>query len=70
MPFPTAEDEAAVERDYQDGQRRGVDGSPHFFTPDGSDFFCPSMEIDHDGDNLDVTFDAAGFAAFVDAAFA
>lgn len=57
VPLPAAEDEASVNWDYEDGQRRGVAGSPHFFTADGSAFFCPSMDIDHRGDELDVSFD-------------
>jgi predicted DsbA family dithiol-disulfide isomerase len=69
VPSPGVEDEAAVQRDYREGQQRGVDGSPHFFTSDGSDFFCPSMAIDHDGDDLDVRFDVDGLAEFLDAAF-
>lgn len=67
--LPSAEDEAVVDRDYLEGQSRGVVGSPHFFTPDGQDFFCPSMDIDRAGGKLDVSFDVPGFAAFVDAAF-
>lgn len=70
VPLPTSEDEASVMQDYQDGQRRGVAGSPHFFTPDGSDFFCPSLDIDRHGGKLDVSFDVEGLAAFVNAAFA
>lgn len=68
VPTPTAADEAAVRADYDEGKRRGVDGSPHFFTPDG-DFFCPSLDIDHDADGYDVTFDAAGFGHFVTTVF-
>ena len=37
--------EAFVRADWADGQRRAVVGSPHFFTPDGEGFFCPSLEI-------------------------
>lgn len=68
VPAPTAADEAAVQADYAEGRRRGVDGSPHFFTPDG-DFFCPSLDIAHDEDGYDVTFDGAGFQRFVTAVF-
>lgn len=69
VPSQTAEDRAAVVADHEDGRRRGVVGSPHFFTPEGPDFFCPSIDIEHRGDRLDVSFDADGFAAFVDAVF-
>jgi predicted DsbA family dithiol-disulfide isomerase len=66
---PSPADSAAVDTDFADGKRRGVDGSPHFFTP-GGDFFCPSLSIEHDAQGYDVSFDAAGFRRFVEAAFA
>lgn len=64
----TDEDEDSVRADLEEGRRRGVDGSPHFFTSCG-DFFNPTLEIDNDGDGMDVTFDQQGFRQFVDAAF-
>lgn len=55
-----------VERDHAEGVRRGVIGSPHFFTP-GGDFFCPSLDVARDASgHLRVTADPAGFAAFLD----
>jgi predicted DsbA family dithiol-disulfide isomerase len=55
-----------VERDHAEGVRRGVIGSPHFFTP-GGDFFCPSLDVGRDASgHLRVTADPAGFAAFLD----
>jgi predicted DsbA family dithiol-disulfide isomerase len=66
---PTAADEAAVHEDLAEGKRRCVEGSPHFFTADG-DFFCPSLDIDHDANGYDVSFDADGFHRFALAAFA
>lgn len=68
VPEPTPADHAAVHADLAEGIQRGVDGSPHFFTPDG-DFYCPSLAIEHDADGYDVSFDAAGFERFVDAVF-
>jgi predicted DsbA family dithiol-disulfide isomerase len=62
-------DEEQVAADRREGEVRGVVGSPHFFTPDGS-FFCPSLDIGHHDDGtLDVRFDQAGFDEFVDACF-
>lgn len=62
-------DDEAVLADHREGQARGVVGSPHFFTPDGS-FFCPSLDIDHAPDgSLRIRFDQAGFDRFVDACF-
>ena len=54
--------------DLAEGLQRGVDGSPHFFTPDG-DFYCPSLAIEHDDEGYEVSFDTAGFRRFVDAVF-
>jgi predicted DsbA family dithiol-disulfide isomerase len=62
-------DAETVLADRREGETRGVVGSPHFFTPDGS-FFCPSLDISHDADGtLQVRFDQAGFQRFVDACF-
>lgn len=44
VPAPEAA-ESLVRADYEEGQRRGVIGSPHFFTPDGESLFCPSLQI-------------------------
>jgi predicted DsbA family dithiol-disulfide isomerase len=68
-PAPTPEDEAQVHEDLGAGKARGVTGSPHFFTPSGNDFFCPSMDIERQGDALHVNFDAAGFDRFTTAVF-
>jgi len=62
-------DADTVVADHREGQLRGVVGSPHFFTPDGS-FFCPSLDIRHDDDGtLQVRFDQEGFEEFVGACF-
>jgi predicted DsbA family dithiol-disulfide isomerase len=37
-------DVAAVRADWEDGRRRGVLGSPHFFVG-GDGYFCPSLDI-------------------------
>ena len=55
---------AAVESDYADGQRRGVQGSPHFFVGDDA-FFCPALDLGHDADGqLTARFDSAMLADF------
>jgi predicted DsbA family dithiol-disulfide isomerase len=62
-------DTDTVAADHAEGKARGVVGSPHFFTPEGS-FFCPSLDITRDDDGtLHVRFDQAGFERFVDACF-
>jgi predicted DsbA family dithiol-disulfide isomerase len=68
VPEPTEDDRRAVLLDHEGGQRRGVRGSPHFFTPAG-DFFCPSLVIEHGDEGYDVSFDAGGFDRFVSAVF-
>ena len=60
-------DPTRVLDDYAEGRRRGVVGSPHYFTPDG-DFFCPALDVTHDdAGHLRVQLDPAGFDRFVDA---
>lgn len=65
---PIAADEVAVGADLTEGRRRGVTGSPHFFSEKG-DFFCPSLEIVRVPDGLHVEFDVEGFQRFVTAVF-
>ena len=68
VPDPAGEDDASLEADLAEGRRRGVTGSPHFFTPNG-DFFCPSLDISHDDSGaMRVGFDSDGFARFMAAA--
>ena len=45
--MPDVTDRAAVLADWDEGQRRGVLGSPHFFCGD-TDIFCPSLDITKD----------------------
>lgn len=40
-------DHETVVNDHAEGVRRGVTGSPHFFTADGG-FFCPSLDVSRD----------------------
>ncbi len=61
------DDHRAVLEDHADGARRGVVGSPHFFTGSG-DFFCPSLEVHRDAQgHLRIAADPEGFARFLDA---
>lgn len=68
VPEPTEEDRASVQADLDQGKARGVDGSPHFFTPDG-DFFCPSLDISKDDERMHVSVDQEEFLKFVTAVF-
>jgi predicted DsbA family dithiol-disulfide isomerase len=47
VPLPDDADREAVRADWEDGRRRGVIGSPHFFAA-GTDMFCPSLQITKD----------------------
>ena len=40
--------ESALDADWDEGKARGVVGSPHFFTDDGGNWFCPSLAISRD----------------------
>ena len=56
---------ALVLADWQDGQARGVIGSPHFFL--GADgWFCPSLQIERVKDHLVIHTDPDAFEALVD----
>jgi len=65
VPSPDDADERSVRDDLEEGRRRGVVGSPHYFGP-GFDEFCPGLDIEHVGDGLDVTAAGARFDSFVD----
>jgi predicted DsbA family dithiol-disulfide isomerase len=54
----------AVEDDWAEGRRRGVVGSPHFFTP-GGDFFCPALDVRKVEGHLRITADLEGFDRFL-----
>jgi predicted DsbA family dithiol-disulfide isomerase len=64
LAAPAAEPSDAVRHDYDDGLRRGVQGSPHFFV--GNDgFFCPALDLGRDADgHLTARFDGAMLAEF------
>jgi predicted DsbA family dithiol-disulfide isomerase len=65
-PSPARWTAQQVRDDWDEGVRRGVVGSPHFFTPDGG-YFCPALDVSRDGDgHLRVTADRDVFASFVD----
>ena len=44
---PTVSPDADVTADYEEGHRRSVTGSPHFFVAD-EQFFCPSLDLGRD----------------------
>ena len=60
---------AAVRADWEAGKARGVVGSPHFFTSDGQDWFCPSLAISRDEAGDFVVAWKQGTEAFVTSVF-
>jgi predicted DsbA family dithiol-disulfide isomerase len=62
---PQGGGEARVLADWNEGKARNVTGSPHFFV-EGVGFFCPSMKIEGDGDQLEIEFDEKGFSTFLE----
>ena len=68
--MPDEADSARVLADHEEGQRRGVIGSPHFFHgPDSS--FCPSLDIRRDDHGeLVIRLDAKGLDDFLARCFA
>ncbi len=59
------EDLAVVLADRAEGDRRGVIGSPHYFTSDGG-FFCPALDVSRDAEgHLQVVPDPTRFDAFI-----
>jgi 2-hydroxychromene-2-carboxylate isomerase len=61
---PPTEPSASITADYEDGKRRGVKGSPHFFVA-ADDFFCPALDLGRDDEgHLTARFDAGMLAEF------
>lgn len=61
-------DEGAVRAELEEGRRRGVVGSPHYFV-EGRDVFCPSLDVSKPEGSMQVHFDPGAFEAFVESAF-
>jgi predicted DsbA family dithiol-disulfide isomerase len=62
---PSIKVDARVQADYEDGQRRGVRGSPDFWLGDEG-FFCPALMLGHDDVGLTAEFDTEGFENFLE----
>lgn len=58
---------AAVDADLAEGRRRGVVGSPHFFV-DGHTFFCPTLDVERQGEHLHIDIDDRELDSFMDQA--
>jgi predicted DsbA family dithiol-disulfide isomerase len=51
-PLTPVDAQCAVRSDWERGKVREVKGSPHFFVGD-RDWFCPSLEVIHDGERFE-----------------
>jgi predicted DsbA family dithiol-disulfide isomerase len=68
-PFDSETTRRAVQVDWERGKARGVKGSPHFFVAD-ADWFCPTLVVEHAGDNFSIEPAAESMQHFYDAVFA
>jgi predicted DsbA family dithiol-disulfide isomerase len=66
-PLDDVATDAAVRTDWERGKALGVKGSPHFFAA-GRDWFCPSLDIRHEGDRFDVRLDVETMRDFYETA--
>jgi predicted DsbA family dithiol-disulfide isomerase len=66
---PGGEARARVAADFEEGQRRGVQGSPEFFLGTRG-YFCPGLDIERIGDDLVIAPATERFEAFLDDCFA
>ena len=64
----TAGDRATVDADWEEGRRRGVEGSPYFFVEDDG-FFCPGLDVKRIGERLRIASDPTHFERFLARAF-
>lgn len=63
VPMSGTERQAVI-ADWEEGQRRGVVGSPFFFL-DGEGFFCPWLAISHGDDGYQIAYDEDSYRTFV-----
>jgi predicted DsbA family dithiol-disulfide isomerase len=69
VPSIEAGDRESIQVDWDEGRRREVKGSPHFFVG-GTGYFCPALEITRVDGHLRITSDEIGFENFVARALA
>lgn len=68
-PLDAEATEAAVRADWHEGGERGVVGSPHFFTAEGGNWFCPALAISRDDVGNFIVAWKQGNEAFVNSVF-
>lgn len=64
---PDAAAVASIDRDYDEGRRRGVRGSPEYFL-DGRGYFCPVLRLEEVEGRLDIE-GPDSFDDFIEACF-
>jgi predicted DsbA family dithiol-disulfide isomerase len=69
VALPDDADRQQVLDDWDEGKRRGVVGSPHFFSGDAN-LFCPALAITRTDAGLSIEQDRAKLVAFLQACFA
>lgn len=69
VALPDAADRRQVLDDWDEGKRRGVVGSPHFFSG-GANLFCPALAITRTDAGLSIEQDRAKLVSFLQACFA
>jgi predicted DsbA family dithiol-disulfide isomerase len=70
LDVPGPELDGQVRAAHAEGERRGVQGSPHFFVAGGSQF-CPLLAIEEDGEgDLHLSVDEPAAGAVIDRWFA
>lgn len=70
VPWPASDEGVSTAQqiriDWAEGVRRGVVGSPHFFSPDGG-YFCPALDVSRDDTgHLRVSADRDMLTSFLD----
>jgi predicted DsbA family dithiol-disulfide isomerase len=69
IDVPVSDATSQVMADYEEGRRRGVEGSPEFYLGDRG-YFCPGLRIERRGDEMLIEPDVTRFDAFLAACFA
>jgi predicted DsbA family dithiol-disulfide isomerase len=65
--LPDLTDDSTPRADWEEGKRRGVEGSPHYFVGDEG-FFCPVLDIKKVDGHLRVKVDDEQFTRFLERA--
>lgn len=64
IELPRGDHQACIRRDWAEGRRRGVIGSPHFFIGE-TGFFCPGLDISRKSGRFEISTSPTRFDDFV-----